>query len=127
MVKNNYNVKLDDRGKEFISSHTDTEPGQSYSVRDLLIRFKQGLPMPSSVGFYYDTIFEEEVNPLRSPNLDLTDIEAAKKFVQEQTDKYVFEKVTNTKMKGNGLENVDKNRDYDINSNSPGHPAEGGK
>jgi len=80
-IKNNWNYVPSEDLCEKGGGEIMTEPGQSYSVKQLIIRYQNGLPLPR-LSQQYDDIFEEDLNPFRRPDLDLTDLTEANEHIE---------------------------------------------
>lgn len=58
-----------------------TIPDQSYTIKQLLEFHKAGINPPLQKTNVYDEEFEEEVNPMRKQNFDLTDVDNIKEDI----------------------------------------------
>lgn len=64
-----------------------TIPGQAYSVREVIIRYRDGIPLNLDTNYSFDEEFGEGINPLREPDIDLVDLYA----MQEKAMKKIAE------------------------------------
>lgn len=58
-----------------------TIPDQSYSIKQLLEFHARGINPPIQHNSEFDEEFEEEINPMRKRNFDLTDIDKIKEDI----------------------------------------------
>lgn len=82
-----------------------TIPDQSYTIKQLLEFHARGINPPIQHNAEFDDEFEEELNPLRKKNLDLTDIDQIKENIDHSMT--VIDKLRKSK-KQKELENEKK-------------------
>lgn len=61
-----------------------TVPGQAQTPAELLRRFRVGMPLDGKIPIYEDDTFEDEDNPMRNPDFDLTDIPVYVRKIEER-------------------------------------------
>jgi hypothetical protein len=76
---------------ETIEGESMTQPDQSYTVQDLIERYYRGEVLPERPLTWLDEQDYDKINSLHTANIDLTDVEAAQRRVndmQAQIDAY---------------------------------------
>lgn len=117
MIRNNSNYEL--HSFETNSGEIITVPGQSYTVKELVIRYENGVPLPKVKNMQYDEIFDEDLNPMREPDFDLTDIDKANALVESTSNKYIKYKKKKDEEIQLEKTSTDHNNDSDGNRANP--------
>lgn len=93
----NYTPK-ENRGEKFIKE-SKTIPDQAYTIKEILVRYRDGIPLNLDSSYDYDDAFGEELNPLRDPDMDLVDLHELREKAQKTLSEYEQYNVVKSKRK----------------------------
>lgn len=98
-----FSYKLDSSGMEHNSGLIVTVPGQSMTPKEILQRFRAGMPLGGGqVPLYESDDLDDVDDPTRDPNFDMTDVPEYVKKIQERKKAFLEAKEKASKEAADG-------------------------